>query len=90
MPFQGTPLGGGQSVGDVVIGSWLVRCCGRPIRGGCACELDKWFTVDGGVKLGSPRYCCLVYLLESILLRSIRLHLTSAGSPVRYRIFKPG
>ena len=47
------------------------------------------FAVARNVELGNPRACCLVSLLDSRPLRPRGLHLTSAGSPTRYRILTP-
>ena len=77
MRFQGTPLGGGYSVGEVVVAGWIGSNCGRPVGGVCACAPDTRFTVDRGVELGSPRACCLVSLLEIRPLSYRRLQLTS-------------
>ena len=90
MHIQWTTLGGGYSVGDAVVVGWLGRGCGSPVGGSCSCAPDTWFTVAGGVELGSPRACCLVSLLEIRSLRSRRFQLTIVGSPDRYQIFTPG
>ena len=70
MHFQGTLLGGGYSVGDVIVDSWIGRGCGHPVGGGCDFASDMWFNMAGGVEIRSPRAFCLVSLLESRPLNS--------------------
>ena len=77
-------------MGDVVFVGWIGRGCERPVGGGCDFASDTRFTMSRGVEIRSPRACCMVSSLESILLRSRRLQLTRVGSPARYQLFTPG
>ena len=71
------PLCGGYSMADVCAGRWLGRGVGRPVGGGGLGVLDTRFAVVGGGKLGIPKACCRVYLLERIPMRSSRLQFIS-------------
>ena len=49
MHFQGTPLGGGEPMGEGVVIRVLGRGCGCPARGGYAWALETQFYVAGGI-----------------------------------------
>ena len=90
MRFQCTLLGGGYSMGEIIVSSGLGRGFGRPFRGGCAWQSDIQFAVEGGVDLGIPMDLCLVYSLDSMLIRLRILQLTSVGRPLGNRSSRQG
>ena len=47
MRFQGTPLGGGYSMGEGIVVGWLGRGYRSTMGGGCAWASDTQFSVVG-------------------------------------------